>query len=112
MQAVFDCSLKSKLGKAHERPAPAQHANDDLFAPSRGKDGHADIEAIGLFRCDVPILRKAALAHIELRQNFDPDDEVFVHPSRNFKGFAENAIDAIAHSGRALIRLDLRVGPG
>ena len=109
MQPVLDCSLESKLGKSHEGPSPPQHSDDDLFAPSRGKNRDTDVEPIRLFRRNVSILGDSAFADIELRQNFDPDNEVFMHPSRNFESVSEQAIDPVANSSRALARLDVDV---
>lgn len=98
MQAFLDFGLKSDLREGHEGTSAPQQSNDDLLAPSRRQDGDSKIEPARFFCRDVPILWKPPFTDVELREYFDSNGEVLVHPPGDFQNFLEQTVDAVADS--------------
>ena len=102
--------VEAQVAQAEHEAGLVQQSHHHLFAENRGQNAHADIHQLVLgLDGQAAVLGQAALGDVELADDLDAAHNARMAGNGNAHGLHEHAVDAVTHTQRVLLGLDMDV---
>ena len=103
--------LEAQLRHVELQVPLVEETHDDLLAEERGQGRDAEVHLLTLadLQLDAAVLGEAALGDIQLGHDLEARGDGVFEFQRRLHHLVEQAVDAVAHTHRLLVRLDVDV---